>query len=200
MSLRRLCRLFGYLESLERANVSRVTSRTIAEVLRVSAPSVRKDISHLGGIGPSPTGYPVLELRDLLRLGLGLTRRPRACVVGLNWLGRGLLQAESDELGGVQIIAGFDSNINRLELTSARVELHPIFEIEEVAPRLGLSLALVADAGSRPEVTSTRLSHAGIKGILNFTHHPLGAGSDEITTIDVEILDELRRLAILTND
>jgi NADH/NAD ratio-sensing transcriptional regulator Rex len=157
---------------------------------------VRKDINHLGEIGPSPTGYPVNALLELLRNGLAAEDSPRACVVGMNWLGRGLVGAEADELAGLQIVVGFDTNVNRLELTHGRVDLFPLYEVQNICPRLGVTVALVADAGSTPEATVRRLESGGIRGILNFTTHPL-SGSENLVIIDVEILDELRRLAAL---
>ena len=198
MALRRLCRISVYLDELLAAGRSHVTSARLGEVVGSSAATVRKDINRLGTLGASPSGYDTRDLRSLVVDRLGLEHRPRACVIGLNWLGRALLGGADGEPHQVEVVAGFDAKVNRLELTQTEVPLFPIFELEATVRRLGIEIALVADAGSDPERTAARLAAGGVRGVLNFASQPLPAGGIDVVT-DLAVADELRYLVARTH-
>ena len=196
-ALKRLCALYGHLEELSAEGQPRVTSFEIAADLGANAASVRRDISAVGELGPSPVGYDVRELKGLLEDKMGLGRTARVCVVGLNWLGRALVAGAEAGLGGFRVVAGFDANTNRLETTPSPVPLFPTYEIEDVVHREAIEIALIAALSSAaPEILS-RLARGGVRGVLNLTGRSLGRNVAGLVYSSVAVLDELRYLAVM---
>jgi NADH/NAD ratio-sensing transcriptional regulator Rex len=194
-TLRRLCAIYGHLVRAAAQGQSRVTSFELGAALGVSAASIRRDIGTVGELGPSPVGYDVEQLRKLLENRTGVGRALTLCVVGLSWLGRALVAGA--DLQGCRIAAGFDSNTNLLETTGSRVPLYPTYEIEAVAQRERVDIALVAAVPQSPAETLRRLERGGVKGVLNLTGRPLASDLTGLTCVDVAIQDELRYLSML---
>ncbi len=196
-TLRRLCALYGRLEDASSDGQRRVTSFELAADLGTSAASVRRDISTVGELGPSPVGYEVEGLKRLLAETMGLGRTVRVCVVGLNWLGHALVSGGSAGLGGFQIVAGFDSNTNRLETTSSAVPLFPSYDMEQVVRREAVEIALITAVSQPAGEILGRLSRGGVRGVLNMTGRSLGPSPSGLVCNSVAVLDELRYLSVM---
>ena len=86
------------LAELARAGVSTVSSEQLAELARVNAAKVRKDLSLLGSFGTRGSGYqPELLIAQIDR-ALGLDANWSVAIVGIGNLGRAL-----DQLGRVRV-------------------------------------------------------------------------------------------------
>jgi redox-sensing transcriptional repressor len=196
-TLKRLCVLYGRLENLSSDGRMRVTSFELAEDLGTSAASVRRDISTVGELGPSPVGYDVEQLKRLLEGTLGLDRAVRVCVIGLNWLGSALVSGGGAGLGGFRIVAGFDANTNRLETTHSAVPLFPSYEMEEVVRREAVEIALITLLAQPAAEILGRLSRGGVRGVLNMSGRSLGPSASGLVCGSVAVLDELRSLSVM---
>ncbi len=131
----------------------------------------------------------------LLEVKTGLGRPIRLCVVGLDWLGEALVGAGA--LEGCAIVAGFDSNTNRLETARSRVPLFPTYEIENVARREGIEIALLTSASDASRELLARLARGGVRGLLNLSGRPPGGDVHGLACSSLSILDELRYLSML---
>ncbi|NND13318.1 MAG: redox-sensing transcriptional repressor Rex, partial [Acidimicrobiia bacterium] len=85
-----VARLPVYLRCLndlptEKATIS---SDELADLVRVNAAKLRKDLSYLGSYGTRGVGYDVDHLRAQIGLELGLSRSWRVAIVGTGNLGR----------------------------------------------------------------------------------------------------------------
>ena len=114
-TVHRLCLLVRLLEQLSR-DVPEVTSAQLGKFLGVTADTIRKDISLLGKVQSGAAGYSVDDLKRLITEELGLREQQRACIVGLSELGAGLIETSGSFLAGVELVAGFDGDINRIEM------------------------------------------------------------------------------------
>ena len=125
-------RLFLLLNFLESCEKKRVTSKEIAFLLGVKDSLVRYDFvqaelpaEHRG----FRNGYDVNVLAEDIKSALGLfgddgsARKKRVCVVGLGRLGAAFLDNDFFEKSGFEVCAGFDSNLNRVELLRSTFEL-----------------------------------------------------------------------------
>jgi redox-sensing transcriptional repressor len=206
----RLLHIMGLLEK----QGGPLTSAEVEALTGWSSYTIRKDISFLGtgGVG-SGTGYSPAALVPLIRRALGLDRKRRYCVVGLGRLGSAyinyrrlpdrLTDQPPDRPPGqpgedFELAAGFDSNVNRLELLSAPVPLYPAYKIGEVIRRFGIELALLCVPSDAAQAAAEKLVEAGIRGILNFAPVILNLPVDCIVR-NVSVMDELRSLAVKLN-
>ncbi|MDR2471700.1 MAG: redox-sensing transcriptional repressor Rex [Treponema sp.] len=189
-------RLLCLMRLLERHDGPLITSTEAEALSGWSSHTIRKDISYLGGdCGGSPGGYVPASLIAAIQKALGLERRRRLCVVGLGRLGSALLNFSALESGEFELIAGFDTNVNRVEILKSPVPLYPAYKMPELIRRLAVEAALLCVPVGAAQGAAEKLAESGIRGILNFAPLALRLGPD-IAVRNVSMIDELRALAI----
>ena len=195
-SLTRLLAIYHLLEQLERENVKSVSSSELGKILGFKPDSIRKDVSYLGEVGNFGGGYEVLKLKDHICGNLGLDRKRRTCVVGLGRLGTAILNYDDLNENGFSVIAGFDSNINKLETITTPVELFPAHEITEVVKKKGIEIGLIAVPARAAQETADRLMDGGIRGIINFSPVAIKA-KNNVMIRNLDLLGECMILSTL---
>ena len=178
-------------------NTDPVTSAQAESLTGWPRDTIRKDISFLadGSVGGS-AGYEPERLIPLIQTALGLDRRRKCCVVGLGRLGSAYLNFTPPELAEFEIAAGFDTNVNRVEiLHTPALPLYPAYKLAEVVGRQGIEIALLCVPSASAQSAATQCASAGIRGILNFAPVALRL-PPEIAVRNVYVTDELRSLAI----
>ncbi|MDR1857985.1 MAG: CoA-binding protein [Treponema sp.] len=179
-----------------------VTSAQLERLTGWHRDTVRKDISCLslaaggaeGAIG-SNAGYEPELLLPLIKKALGLDRRRKFCVVGLGRLGSAYLNFTPSELAEFELAAGFDANVNRVEILSSPAPLYPAYKLAEVASRFGIEIALLCVPVQAAQAAAEKCAAAGIRGILNFAPVALSL-PPEVAVRNVYVADELRSLII----
>ena len=106
--------------------------------------------------------------RNRVRSSLGLGIKRNACIVGLGRLGSAILNYPDFIPSGFEIKAGFDSNINKIELIITDIPLYPSYEIEEAVRREKIQLGIIAVPPQSAQNTAKKLIDGGVKGIVNF--------------------------------
>jgi redox-sensing transcriptional repressor len=187
-------RLLQLTRVLENINVQLVTSAEIEARTGWSSHTIRKDISYLRGELSTGSGYDVSSLKAAIKSALGLDTIRKCCVVGLGRLGSAYLNfpALSDE--GFELVAGFDSSVNRVEILKSPVPLYPAYKMGEVISRFGIEVALLCVPPASAQSVAEKLIAAGIFGIVNFASVALELPAS-ITVRNVNVVDELRSVA-----
>jgi len=159
--------------------------------------TIRKDISSLaaGADISTPTGYHPLRLAQAIRTALGFTDEAQnCCVVGLGRIGSAFLDYSGFNGSPFTLCAGFDSNVNRVEILKADFPLYPSFKMKEIIPRLGIRYAILSVPPDQARQTALRLAECGIVGIVNFTPVMLSV-PPHVEVEQVSALDALGSLA-----
>jgi redox-sensing transcriptional repressor len=205
-------RLLRLMRLLEQGGKEPLTSAQAEALTGWPSHTIRKDISFLtgdcGSADESPenpggqkvggnNGYMPETLVPLIKRALGLDRRRRFCVVGLGRLGSAYLNLSPFEFGEFELAAGFDTNVNRVEILKSPAPLYPAYKMGEIVGRLSLELALLCVPAAEAQGAADRLAAAGIRGILNFAPVVLTV-VPEVAVRNVYVVDELRELAIKT--
>jgi redox-sensing transcriptional repressor len=196
-------RLLYLMRFLEKRSGSRITSGEVEAATGWSSHNIRKDISYLGGQSPgglgSSAGYDPETLIPAIKQALGLGIPRRLCVVGLGRLGSAYLNFRGFDPGGeFELAAGFDINVNRVEILKSPAPLYPAFKMAEVISRFGIELALLCVTEEAAQAAAEKLAAAGIRGIVNFAPVTLNLGP-EIAVRNVYVIDELRALSVKLN-
>lgn len=165
---KRLCKLYGVLQSIKDSHAF-ISSKELAIIMGTTDYTVRKDISMLNLISFTKKGYPVAELATTLGRELGLSKSYRACVVGLGRLGTALLDYEAFKNEGFEIVAGFDSNINKVERLLTTVSVYSSKDMEHIIRSQNIEIAIIAVPQLSAQEVATSLAKSGIKGIVNFS-------------------------------
>ncbi|QQO10516.1 redox-sensing transcriptional repressor Rex [Breznakiella homolactica] len=188
-------RLLHLMRILEQAGEGPLTSGEIESRTGWASHTIRKDISYLEGDFGSSSGYNIPSLTRAITESLGLNRSRKFCVVGLGRLGSAYLNFSAYQLGEFELVAGFDSSVNRVEILKSPVPLYPAYKMPEVIGRFGIELALLCVPEASAQQAAEKLAAAGIKGIVNFAPVVLDISQD-IVVRNVYVADELRSLAV----
>ncbi len=188
-------RLLYLMRVLDHAGVNLITSGEIEQKTGWSSHTIRKDISYLGGDFGSAMGYDVETLKGAIRSALGLNRKRTFCIVGLGRLGSAYLNFDGYTEEGLELAAGFDSSVNRVEILKSPVPLFPVYKMAEVISRFHIEMALLCVPGSAAQQSAEKLAAAGIKAIVNFAPVVLDLGP-EIFVRNVYVVNDLRALAV----
>lgn len=146
-----------------------ISSQDIGIRLGVGSHSIRKDIGYLGKAGTSGTGYDIAIIKTGIEETLGLAQERNACIIGLGALGNVIMNYQDLPVPSFKIVAGFDSNINKIETIQSTIPVYPTYEIEAVVRRNAIQLAVVTEQDRNIEKIMERLIEGGITGIINFT-------------------------------
>ncbi|MBN2533077.1 MAG: redox-sensing transcriptional repressor Rex [Spirochaetales bacterium] len=198
-SVIRLCLMYRLMERLENNGVKTVFSPDIGENLGITAHTIRKDISFLGEIGNTAAGYDVAKLKDHIHGNLGLDKKRFACIAGLGKLGQALLNYRQFLDGDYRVIAGFDSDINNLEMLRTSVPLYPSYRMTEIVKDMGIELAVIAVPVQAAQEVANRLIAGGVKGIINFAQVNVKSKSGQVLIRNIDLYGELRILSALLN-
>ncbi|MDR2053902.1 MAG: CoA-binding protein [Treponema sp.] len=205
-------RLLSIMRLLEKNGGRPLTSAEAEAMTGWTRETIRKDISCMeADSAGTSAGYVPELLIPAIRKALGLDRRRFFCIVGLGRLGSAYLNYSGDgrprSAGDkadlpeapvweeFELAAGFDSNVNRVEILKSRVPLYPAYKIPEVIGRLSIEIALLCVPAEAAQASAEKLASAGIRGILNFAPAALKLPA-EVTVRNVSAVDELRALAV----
>lgn len=147
-----------------------ITSQKIEELTGWSAAVVRRDISLLEITCGASNGYKIDELKSKLESTLHLDHKnQKCCIVGLGKVGQALLGSTELYSSPFDIVAGFDSNVNRTEVLRSVFPLHPTTKLGEIISQEKIRYAILTVAPDEAQSLTTKLCECGIRGIVNYT-------------------------------
>lgn len=150
-------------------NIEYISSKQIAELLHIDDSQVRKDINLLNSSGKSRIGYIVKELKISIEKTLGFKKTKKALIVGAGNLGTAIANYGNFTDYGLQILAIFDNDKNKIGKTINGMEIQDIYELPTSAIKEDIDIAILTVPGKFAQLTADFLVNAHIKYIWNFT-------------------------------
>ena len=162
---RRLIELESVLKAWQK---TKITSADISALTGWKDSLIRHDfwLAGLGGDGVS-NGYVTANLLEAVQKAN--TESVNVCIAGLGRLGAALLDETLFEGSGFVIKAGFDSNVNRVEILRSTFPLYPAGDMNWVIKQEHITKAILAVADKDAQSMCDRLIKAGVSGIVNMT-------------------------------
>ena len=184
---RRLIELESVLKAWQK---TKITSADISALTGWKDSLIRHDfwLAGLGGDGVS-NGYVTADLLEAVRKAN--TKTVNVCIAGLGRLGAALLDETLFEGSGFVIKAGFDSNVNRVEILRSTFPLYPAGDMNWVIKQEHITKAILAVADKDAQTMCDRLVKAGISGIVNMTGRILKV-PDGIKVENVSVITALK--------
>lgn len=174
----------------------KITSVQISEITGWKDSLIRHDLWLLGYNKGVSNGYLKDDLQAAIGQALGFeSEEVNCCIVGLNRLGAALLDDATTEGSVFKIKAGFDSNVNRVEILRSTFPLYPATEMSWVIKKENIRLAILTVADKDAQTMCDRLVKAGITGIVNMTNSVLRVPEN----VRLENLSILNSLKIISN-
>lgn len=156
------------LAYLQAEGIKSVSSQQLGERISVTAAQIRKDLSWFGEFGKQGIGYDVDKLLGHITHILGLSQNWPVVLVGLGHLGQAIARYEGFRQNGLNIVALFDADPNKIGTQINELTVHGDAEIPDVVERAGVRLAIVAVPAPRAQEVVDRLVEAGVRAILNY--------------------------------
>lgn len=144
-------------------------SHEIAHMSGATPDQVRRDIMVLGYSGSPNRGYSVAELSKSIGEFLDDLDVQKVVLVGVGNLGRAILSYFTGKRPKLSIIACFDNDTEKTGRVINGCRCYPMSQLQDVINENSASIAIMAVPFSASQEVADRLTHSGIKGILNFT-------------------------------
>jgi redox-sensing transcriptional repressor len=158
-------RILSELVAEDRQNVH---SEQLAELARVNAAKVRKDLSLLGSFGTRGTGYEVAFLLAQIDRALGAEDDWPVVVVGIGNLGTALVNSEGFNTRGFRILALFDTDPAVVGREVGGLAVRHVDSLTEVSGLGGSAIGVVATPAAVAQGVTEALVAVGVTAILNF--------------------------------
>ena len=170
----------------------KITSVQISEITGWKDSLIRHDLWLLGYNKGVSNGYRKDDLQEAIERALGFeSEQKNCCIVGLNRLGAALLDEATTEGSIFKIKAGFDSNVNRVEILRSIFPLYPATEMNWVIKQEKITLAILTVADKDAQSMCDRLVKAGVTGIVNMTRAVLKV-PDGVKVENVSVITALK--------
>lgn len=164
----RLARYLRVLRKLKSLGFLKVFSNNLGDAIGVTPAVVRKDFSVIGIPGNKRGGYNIDTLLEELVKILGKNGTEEVIVVGCGRIGTALMTYREFQREGIRIVAGFDSEQEKVD-PHAPVPVFHISDLSEFVRERGIQVGVIA----APDQVATQIFElmvdAGIRGVLNFT-------------------------------
>jgi redox-sensing transcriptional repressor len=146
-----------------------ISGTTIVRELHLESIQVRKDLCVTGVRGEPGKGFPVDPLINAIECFLGWDTFKNAVIVGAGNLGAALIGYPEFQIDGLNIIAAFDNDPQKIGLTIHGIPVFAATTIDLNIRLLNADIAILAVPSVSAQEITDALIKAGIKGIWNFT-------------------------------
>jgi len=198
--IRRLPRYYRFLGELLDKNITRISSKELAELMSLTASQIRQDLNCFGGFGQQGYGYNVSLLREEIGKILGLDRKFKTILVGVGNLGRAF-SANIDFIGaGFELCAMFDNNPDVIGTVINGVTVKDSGKIESFCSENKPDVAILCVPSEAAQQLADRLIACGITSFWNFTHYDIKLDHPEAVVESVHLVDSLMALCYQVND
>jgi redox-sensing transcriptional repressor len=164
----RLTQYRRILNELVTEGIECIHSHQLALRAGATAAQVRRDLMVIGAAGSPKKGYRCISLLQNLAAFLDPPSGQKVALVGLGNLGLALLSYFRGRRPGLEIVAAFDTDPEKVNAVANDCPCHQMTELDAVIQKEQIRVAILAVPASAAQHVGDRLSLAGIRGIVNF--------------------------------
>lgn len=182
------------LNGLLAEKVHSIHSQALADMAKVTAAQVRRDLMGVGYTGTPTLGYDVAKLLQSMRDYLDTSDPQGVALVGVGHLGSAILSYFAGRRPKLVIKAAFDIDPQKTHRSFRGCACYPVKELQNVARKQGIKVAIIAVPAGAAQQIADQLTSAGVKGIVNFAPAPLRV-PDNVYVENVDITTALEKVA-----
>ena len=158
-----------YLKEKMAAGERTVSSTAVAEDLHLNAVKVRKDLAVISSVAGKPKlGFSIADLIDGIDRILGYDNVTDAVIVGAGGLGSALVGYGGFKAYGLNIVAAFDNDPERIDTTLGGVKVFDSKDLVRLVRRLNVLIGIIAVPASAAQSVADELVEGGGRAIWNF--------------------------------
>ena len=155
-----------------------IYSHEIANIQHITAVQVRRDLMLIGYTGTLRKGYNVKELIDLIGSIIDFDEGLHVAIIGMGNLGRALINYFDGKRSKLNIVAGFDTNPDKIGNTLSGVPCYANEDLEKIIREKDIKIGILTVPADSAIKSAEMLVKAGVKGILNYTPKPINVPKD----------------------
>lgn len=171
-----------------------IFSHEIAKIQHITPVQVRRDLMLIGYSGTLRKGYNIQQLIDLIGQIIDSHEGINVAIVGMGNLGRALLNYFKGKRHKLSIVAGFDSNPDKIGTTLSGVTCYALADMDKVIKKNNIEIGIITVPGAFTQEIAAKLVEAGVKGILNYTPKPVNV-PDEVYLEEYDMITTLEKVA-----
>jgi redox-sensing transcriptional repressor len=156
------------LQHMEQKGQQVTSSHELGELLGISPPQIRKDLSQFGEFGKQGTGYHVEYLAKQLRKILNLDQVWDIAIVGAGDVGHALARYQGFLDRGFQVSMIFDNDPKKIGNNIGEFTILDIKALHDCIQEAGIKVAMLAVPAVVAQEVTDLLVEAGVKAILNY--------------------------------
>ena len=172
-TIKRLPLYYNLASNLLKTGKTFITSSFMSEIIGVDDTLVRKDIALIGCVGKPKFGYNVYDLMHYLEKFLGFNNQKNAVIIGVGNLGTALAKYENFKNYGLNIIALFDTDPNKINLVINKIKIFNITELNNICSKTNVEMAILTVPGEIAQSVTDTVIKSNIKTIWNFSQTSL---------------------------
>lgn len=197
--IKRLPRYYRFLGELLHKDVTRISSRELAQLMQLTASQIRQDLNCFGGFGQQGYGYNVAALHKEIGNILGLNSATPIILVGAGNLGRTLARHMNFEYDGFRLVGIFDNNPDLIGQSVRGLPVRGMEELPAFCAEKKPCAAVLCIPREAAQKTAELLISNGVNCFWNFTHYDLNLTFDNVIVENVHLGDSLMTLCYHIN-
>jgi redox-sensing transcriptional repressor len=169
-TIQRLLLYYHYIsDHLAHTDGVSVSSAEIARLIDVDDTQVRKDLSALGLKGCPRVGFKMAEVKQTIRIRLGFNDCHKAIVVGAGKLGGAIGSYKEFFDYGLNVIALFDNDPNKIGLMIGDHVVQPVDKVETFIRDHDVQMGILAVPADTAQDVARKVIQAGLKALWVFS-------------------------------
>ncbi len=198
--IKRLPRYYRFLGDLLKKDVTRISSRELAQLMRLTASQIRQDLNCFGGFGQQGYGYNVAALHNEIGNILGLNHVTNIILLGAGNLGRAIAKHMNFETRGFRLDGIFDTSPAVIGQPVNDLIVRDMATLEAFCEEYHPKAAILCIPKEVTLETAERLINLGVDCFWNFSHYDLSLNFDHVIVENVHLGDSLMTLCYRIND
>lgn len=194
-SVRRLPLYLRFLKQLRSRGREVVSCTHIARELGLVSTQVRKDLAMTGIVGKPKVGYDVPALVSSIERFLGWNNTRDAFVVGVGSLGSALMGYEGFSQYGLNVLAGFDTDPNKIGRQVHGKEVFALERLPDLVSQMQVLIGILTVPAKAAQDVANLMVLSGVRAIWNYAPVTLEAPD----SIVVENMNLSASLAVLSS-
>jgi len=168
-SIQRLPVYLRFLKEQRLQGQTGVSCTQIAEGLGQLSVQVRKDLAITGISGRPKVGYQIDDLIQAIEVFLGWNRITRAFLAGAGSLGSAILGYKGFQSFGLEIVAAFDSNLDKIGKIIHGCRVYSTDRLIEMGRDMHIDIGILTVSAHAAQEVANLFVDVGVRGIWNYT-------------------------------
>ncbi len=174
----------------------RIFSHELAASANNTPAQVRRDLMLAACQGSRGQGYRIADLLRRINTLFSRAQRPKAALMGVGHLGQALLGYFHTQDTLIDLIAAFDTDLQKANRMVAGFYCYPSEKLAFIAREYRIKLGIIAVPAAEAQSVAQLMIRAGIRGILNLAPIPLRVPQGVVVE-QVDITTKLEKIAFL---